>query len=369
MIEKKKVKVGKRLIPVLIFAVFLISIIWYQFRIFPVPQLSRLLLGRNSLFRVIKGERDYYIPDRVAGHIHKPGAVRNMKWPEHPDGSFRMAVNNLGFREDADTAREKDINTYRILVTGDSHIDGVVSNAESFPNRLETLLNSSGRRMVFEVINGGTGYYGPYNYAGFLKKFLYLKPDMFIVVIYSGNDFLDAIKTAGIRSRIRLPGRPEGYTRSLKEAGAENSGAVCQALNQAYFFQTYPELETVAVEIAYNQLLKITRTCAANGIELLILTLPTSCDISGPSPSSTWESARRKLGLSPNELGLNRRLGRSLLAQLKTAGVRTFDPFNGMRHSLKPLFWERDFHLNRAGHDLLARLVFEQLSYFTSHSK
>jgi hypothetical protein len=50
-----------------------------------------------------------------------------MRWPEHPEGGFRMVVNNKGLRENEDTQIQKADQAFRILVTGDSHIDGVVA--------------------------------------------------------------------------------------------------------------------------------------------------------------------------------------------------------------------------------------------------
>ena len=338
--------------------------IWPKLSFFPFPQLSRLVHEQDVGFRVIRGESDYYISDDTAGHIHKPYAVRTQQWKEHPNGSIKMAVNNVGFREDVDTATKKDSQTYRILVTGDSHIDGVVNNPESFANRLDRLLNSSHQRASFEVLNGGTGYYGPYNYAGFLRKFLYLKPDMFVVVLYTGNDFIDGIRTAEIRHHVRIPERPEGYARQLKDAASQNRGAVSQALNQAYFFKTYFELQNTAVDIAYQQLLDIARICSSRDIQLLVLTLPTKCDIPVSSPETTCDSASEKLGLTSEDVGINKDMGRRLLARLDSTGVQTLDPLSAMQRSRNPLYWETDYHLNHVGHNLLAKIVFDHLKTF-----
>lgn len=338
----------------LVTVVFLVGLVF--------PQLSRLVHGRAVGFRVVHGDSDYYVPDSIAGHVHKSHAVRHLKWEEHPNGSITMAVNNLGFREDGDTVTKKDSQTYRILVTGDSHIDGVVNNSESFANRLEVLLNSGRQRPSFEVLNGGTGHYGPYNYSGFLRKFLYLKPDMFLVVLYTGNDFMDGIHTAEIGRRVRIPKRPEGYARHLQDARSQNRGAVGQALNQAYFFKTYPDLQAAAVDIAYQQLLDIARTCSSRDIELLVLTLPTKCDISGSSSDAICGSASEKLGLTSEDVGVNKRMGHRLLAKLNSAGVRTLDPFDKMQESRDPLFWEADYHLNHLGHKLFAQIVFGHLN-------
>ncbi|MBI5912101.1 MAG: SGNH/GDSL hydrolase family protein [Betaproteobacteria bacterium] len=269
----------KRSIVALISAMFVMGValaaISYKFEGFHFLQLSRWVQSRISGFRVPWSESDYYIPDSTAGHIHKPHAVRSFTWKEHPRGTIRMVVNNLGFREDIDTLTAKPGQTYRILVTGDSHMDGVVYNSESFTNRLEALLELSYKSPQFKVLNGGAGYYGPHNYAGFLKKFLYLKPDMYVVVLYTGNDFLDGITTAEIRHRAQIPKRPDGYYRALEEAASYNAGAIGQALNQAYFFKTFPELETTAVDVAYEQILDIARTCSSERIAFIVVTLPT----------------------------------------------------------------------------------------------
>ena len=359
---------SKRLSLVLVSLVFLLGLvfgaIWHKLGLFPFPQNSRLMHAQAVWLSEIQGHSDYLIPDSMAGHIHKPHAVRKREWKEHPNGSIKLVVNNLGFRKDVDTATEKNSRTYRILVTGDSHIDGVVNNSESFPNRLEVLLNSSHQRSSFEVLNGGTGFYGPHNYAGFLRKFLYLKPDMFIVVLYTGNDFIDGIRTAEIRHEVRIPERPERYARQLQDANSQNSGVVSQALNQAYFLKFYPEFQATAVDIANQQLLDIARICSSNDIELLVLTLPTKCDIPVSSREATCESVSEKLSLTSEDAGVNKRMGRQLLARLGSNGVRTLDPFDEMQRSRNPLYWQADYHLNHLGHNLLAKIVFDHLNTF-----
>lgn len=115
----------------------LLGALWHKLWIFPFPQLSQLRGNYRANFHFPSGERGYYTSDSIAGHIDKPFATPLYLWQEHPKGAIRLAVNNLGFREDSDTKRQKDLETYRILVTGDSHMDGVVYNSESFANRKE----------------------------------------------------------------------------------------------------------------------------------------------------------------------------------------------------------------------------------------
>ena len=176
-------------------------------------------LGEGSVTQrpFIERETDYYKADEIAGHIHQPNAKREFPWEEHSTGIMLITTNNLGFREDADTPKTKPANTTRILVTGDSHTDGVVHNAESFSNQLEHLLASEYPNRQFEVVNGGVGYYAPQNYAGFIERFAYLKPDVFILTIYTGNDFIDAVEVAHQRGKIAAPTRPDDYFIKLKQ--------------------------------------------------------------------------------------------------------------------------------------------------------
>ena len=56
---------------------------------------------------IVNNERDYYIFDPLAGHIHKSNARREYEWPEHKDSKVTLKTNNLGFRSDVDTNIDK----------------------------------------------------------------------------------------------------------------------------------------------------------------------------------------------------------------------------------------------------------------------
>ena len=137
-----------------------------------VPRLSQPSEGQPLMFRPFY---DRYVADAIAGHAHPVNTVEAYEWSEHPGGQIRKAYNNLGFAENSATNKQKGRNIYRILVSGDSHIDGWVNNDESFPNRLENLLNSSVQGIGFEVINGAVEMYGPFNHVGFLRKYFFPK--------------------------------------------------------------------------------------------------------------------------------------------------------------------------------------------------
>ncbi len=101
------------------------------------------------------GDANYYQADSLAGHFHKPNVTRDIKWPEHPLGKIVMKTNNMGFRCDESTGIKKPEGTIRILITGDSHTDGVIYNSESVAARLEELLKKQQPGKDFEALECG----------------------------------------------------------------------------------------------------------------------------------------------------------------------------------------------------------------------
>jgi hypothetical protein len=78
------------------------------------------------------------------GWIPWPTAVQSAtRIPEHPRGYVEIRRNRQSLREDDEVPWRAPPGTRRIVCVGDSHTDGVCWNEESYPNRLESLLNST----------------------------------------------------------------------------------------------------------------------------------------------------------------------------------------------------------------------------------
>ena len=269
-----------------------------------------------------------------------------------------LKTNNLGFREDKDTNETKSEKTIRVIVTGDSHIDGFLYNSESFPNLLEDTLNSKYKTPQFEIINGGTAYYGPQNYSWFLKKYIFLKPDMFIVVIYTGNDFLDAAKFIEDGNHMSLK-RPINYYTLLQQCQAQDRGAVDQALNQILYFKTFTFMQDEVVNFTLKQLSEINNLCLKHKIKLLVILLPTKLDVEWGLDADRLEVAKRTLGLTDNDLKINQLLARRISAWLIQNGISYLELSMHMEKKQQELFWRSDYHLNNNGHKLIADTLFE----------
>ena len=313
---------------------------------------------RTELTPFPSSQAEYYVIDDVAGHLHRPDTVRTMAWPEHERGEVVLKTNNLGFRRDTATDPEKAPGTVRILITGDSHTDGVVYNSESVAARLEALLAAAHPESTYEVLNGGTGHFGPQNYLGILQRFIDLDIDHFIVVIFTGNDFLDAIAGAWARNEFEIPERPADYMDRLAAANAVSSAAVSQGFNQIFFFRSFPELVEPAVGITATACEEASELCADRGIGFTVVLLPSMHDVEPERDESTFADVGRALGLDPDD-PLNRQMTGMLSDRLSERGIAVIDPTGRMTRVEGPVFWLLDHHLAVAGHAELAAAIFD----------
>lgn len=305
-------------------------------------------------------ESNYYLADTIAGHIHQPNFQKEFKWPEHPKGIMIQKTNNLGFKKDTDTKIEKAANTFRVLVTGDSHIDGVVYNSESYPNQLEELFNENiADSLTYEFINAGAGYYGPQNYFGVLKRFKELKPDMFIVTIYTGNDFLDAVRIENENGRLQVPERKDDYYYDLWAVDEKYSGFTGQLMNQVKFFKKFPGFKNTTISITQNYLTLIKEYCAENNIQLFIVLLPTKVDVEPKTDEARINEVREILKFTTEDLTVNQTLTQELINWLKANNLKYVDLHENWKENSidEELFWKADYHLNHNGHRRIAEII------------
>ncbi|MGE5197614.1 MAG: SGNH/GDSL hydrolase family protein [Deltaproteobacteria bacterium] len=302
-------------------------------------------------------EGDYYQDDGIVGHVHRPHARREYDWPEYKKGNIVLRTNNLGFRQDTDTEADKAKGVIRILVAGDSQIDGVVNNSESFPSVLESRLNSQNQPAKFEIINGATGYYGPDHYFLFLYKYLFLKPDVYIVVVYTGNDFLDAARI--LEARDGMIKRPADYLSSLRNC-SRNDGAINQVMNQVYYFKTFAWMREKTVNHVLDRILKINELCKQHKISLLVAFLPTKADVEWQSDEEVLTKTKDCLKLSEPDLRINRELTESLIKGVSDKNINFIDLYEVMKNQNEEFFWKKDYHLNDRGHSFIAEKINEK---------
>jgi len=316
-------------------------------------------------------EPDYYVQHAVLGHVHRPDARRSTAVPEHPSGQVVFRTEARGFRADADVVVPKPPGTWRLLVLGDSHVDGVVDNSESLSAALAPRLMVAARSAGFdgqvEVVNGGTGHWGPAQYGAAPGVWAELEADACLVVIYEGNDYLDAL-AAEERAGLRMLRRSEDHFDRLYSAQQVVGEHVSQQLNQDLVFATDATAAEDALGLTLAALAQAQASCP-----LSVVVLPTAGSV---DPLTDAQSAHvgDHLGLSPQARLSGRALSRRLLTALEATGTPAVDAWPTMyaaRHGLPGvdgvktaptrMFWAADQHLSVAGHSALAQAVDQAL--------
>ena len=138
----------------------------------------------------LRGPQYAYYLQMFAPHPTRGWALKpdSEAWLRTPDYSVLHATNSRGFR-DVEHAFEKPPGTYRVVVLGDSFIEGgQVDLEQSFTRVLEAELADALGRPV-EVINLGTSGYGQVQELVVLREEgLRYDPDLVLVAFFPEND-------------------------------------------------------------------------------------------------------------------------------------------------------------------------------------
>lgn len=288
---------------------------------------------------------------------HRPHLRFERSSAEHPDGGWEIRTNALGLREDAEVSEEHP--DLRVLVVGDSHVDGLCANADTFPNLLEGLLAARHPGRSIEVLNAGTGAWGFYNYLGALEGFADLAPDVFVVVVYGGNDFQGPLSLHHYHRGEGLPPQAHDTLSAAVALGERELGLVAQYLNQAAYFYDYPGEEVAALHMALAVTDETARLCRERGTELLCVYLPPWAHGQPESCAPLVAEALASVPLPPGALESDERLADAWLAWLDAAGIAAVDLRPPFRAAREPLYWRTDHHLGLAGHRLAAQALLE----------
>lgn len=295
-----------------------------------------------------KGKRHRYDP--VAYFRHHPNWTAMMKWAEHPEGRFRSHTNAQGLHEDEDVQSPKI--GIRILVAGDSHIAGVCNNAESFPNVLEQRLDTEAEPV--DVLNAAEGGYCPYNYLGTLELFSELAPDVFVMVVYGGNDFSSMIVLQRYFERRRPPRGP----RKKLPVGKGVDGIVPQELQQALFFHANEEDIAIAIGTLAAITVEVRERCRGLDAELVCVYLPPPSRGQPAIFGAKAEELMAGVEIGPESLLVSDSIADRWLEWLEQVGVAGVDMRPVFRDVEEPVFWDGDKHLNIRGHALMAEAVY-----------
>lgn len=298
--------------------------------------------------------------DPLSYMVREPNLRVQQPFSEHPQGAFLMATNSLGLRRSSELAAERPL--LRILVTGDSHTDGVVFNRESLAGVLERRLAMDLGEGEVEVLNAGVGGYTFVNYLGTLERLAHLEPHVVIVVIYGGNDFLEQTRLERYLRGLDFPTEDRRSLRLLMEGGRRMAALVSQDFQQVIYFRQQPQDEALAAEAAVEYLWRKKLRSAELGAEFLAVYLP---PLSSGQPAIYREiltAAVERTGFDWEDVRVSDRIADRMFAGLERAGVRHVDLRPLIRSHPTPLYWFDDHHLSAEGHRLVARRIHEVLT-------
>lgn len=287
----------------------------------------------------------------------RPLPVRDqvMRWPEHPVGEVRTNTNAEGCREDHElSARPRDV---RVLVAGDSHTFGVCDDAETLTERLEAGLAARRPQLTTEVLNAAMGGYSFVNYLGTWFRFREFRPQVFLVVVFAGNDFADFLQlTLHFTGNPWPPNEAERYARraALLESHPE---AMAQGLNSIENARAWPAERERTVRDAIDLCGEMERCARAGGAKLVIAFLPSPFLLRWPEDRPPGEDAVRKLEFQPADFQREADQGARFLAGVRAAGIEVVDLTSTLAAETVPPFWRKDLHLSTRGHELVAEAL------------
>jgi hypothetical protein len=125
----------------------------------------------------------------IYGFFHRPGANG---WIETPEFTSHVAINAYGLRE-REIAPQKPAGTFRVLMLGDSFIEGAQVPVENTVSRqLEQQLAAAMPGRTVQVINAGNAGFGTAQELLFLDSDgRTYQPDLVILVYFIDNDLPD----------------------------------------------------------------------------------------------------------------------------------------------------------------------------------
>jgi lysophospholipase L1-like esterase len=290
-------------------------------------------------------------------YAREPGLDLRLKFPEHPEGGYRLKTNSLGMREDEEP-RQSGVDL-RLLVTGDSHIDGVCANEESVPNILERLIRAREGQSVVEVLNVGAGGYSFYNYLNVLESYADLEPDVFVCVCYGGNDF------AGMMQLQRyFNGRPTAVPRSQHgpQVVAELTapGLTSQELSQVIYFQDNPEDFDAALATCGSIAVEMRELCERRGIRLVFAYLPPHLRGQPQHYVTELRQCHELLEVDDTWIEVSDRLADRWLENSRALGIECIDLRPALKAAPQPAYYRSDRHLNPYGNRVVAQALFDE---------
>ena len=306
-------------------------------------------------------QAEYFIPDSTAMFIHKPNIHLYDNWgtPQQKMSTERR-TNNVGFREDDDITSKQE-NEFRVLVTGDSHTDGVLRyNTQSFVNIWEKKLSAADSTTFYNCMNGGVGYYTFRNYYGFLKKYTYLQPDVFVINVFAGNDFREAAifednrtSFSNVYKSLRMRFRRKFQSTAQKQI------PYTQGLEQLLYFESFPNEKERTMEIAQKYISQIKEWCQQHHIRLIVTVLPSKLDTN----ADFRQEIQHLFNLDEKTMQSTQELTKTFIKFLQTEHIEHYNLQPLLQRATEKVYWDADLHINPKAHEMIAAFLNAHITF------
>jgi len=304
---------------------------------------------------------DAYAADPVLGvrprrNLEQRYVIHALHSPPSGGGKDRIVrrSNNLGL------VRSEDVTTLatgpRALLVSDSHLMGVVSNADNAADLLERRLRSDGR-VGAAIYNASCGFYSLYQEVLRLRSLAAtLQPDLLVVVCFLGNDFVE-LEDAGsphlddaLAERPADPAPPpETTSERVRWLALPEMPLFWQGMNQAAYFHFHPERFEPVCAKAKRSLELLRDLAHERGAKALLVLLP-GYDLVFPERVAALGDTARQASAT----GANGRLRVRLQEAAAELGIATVDVLDAFRADAREDLYASDYHIFRRGHALLA---------------
>ncbi|QDU67918.1 SGNH/GDSL hydrolase family protein [Engelhardtia mirabilis] len=330
------------------------------------PALLPRFAGEKPLAVFRDGSTSTLVADG-ASYFRRPAwTERRIPWPEHDRGEFVVEADFRGLRLTGPLPGERP--EPLIVLVGDSHMEGVCSNGETAAAFLERALARDPAAEGARVLNAATGMYTFPHYLGTAWRYLQLAPDVFVLVVFGGNDFgaleTDEAELRGDPKPLRPPGYNERLVRALEVqvAGREAGPSLWQFLNQELLFTVDPPRLEWALARSLEYVEAIQRLADEVGTRLVVAYVPPVSDVHPEVVGPVYAPLLSVLELEDADLKATERLADRFLAALGARGVETLDARPALRGATEPCYWIADEHLNVAGLRVLGEALAERLA-------
>jgi hypothetical protein len=285
------------------------------------------------------------------------------------DSDFGFRLNSQGFK-DTEFQKDKPPGSIRIVGIGDSFVFSSVPYQYNFLTLLEEKLNAPSIQR-FDVLNMGIPGTSPREYFSVLvKEALQLKPDVALICIFVGNDFIEISPKPVLHRSFVIAMAKYVYDSLQHVEGSKSYGVRTQYDDEAPTFSDayFLEIEAGRTEmyIKSDKMLserlprvmawmdEIKTVCESHGIQLFVMLIPDELQLN----TELQQRVLEKRGTDKNNLDFNlpnNRLGEELRAR----NIRYLDllePFRLRNRDIR-LYKLRDTHWNIAGNRLAADLL------------